>query len=325
MKKQLTTCLLVFLTLVSLSIADEQPSLSDEEQFVNSVDMTLKLIPAGEFLMGSSHSPEETQKAFEKYWEFSPGPFLGEVPHHRVRLTKPFFMGIHEVTVGQFRKFVTETGYQSDGWDILQGWRGERGLGFSEDWSWQKPGFEQAENHPVCCVSWQDAIAFCKWLTQQEGRKYRLPSEAEWEYACRAGTTSLYWNGNDPEKLNEVANVLDSSAKGVVKAMLGEEATIRSSDGSSFTAPVGSYRSNAFGLFNMHGNVSEWCNDGYSDGYYKTSPSEDPPGYSIYGRKVFRGGNWVSAAAYARSAYREGPLRGERSCFVGFRVVCETE
>ena len=116
-------------------------------------------------------------------------------------------------------------------------------------------------------VSWNDAVAFCEWLTRREKAVYRLPTEAEWEYACRAGTTTLFSSGNDPEGLLSVANVAD----GTLKQKFSGWTTIAGSDKFAFTAPVGSFHANGFGLFDMHGNVWEWCHDWYASGYYAKS------------------------------------------------------
>ena len=122
-------------------------------------------------------------------------------------------------------------------------------------------------------VSWNDAVAFCKWLSRKEGKSYRLPTEAEWEYACRAGTTTRYHSGDDPETLAKVANVADATAKAKFPAW---KWTIKASDGYVFTAPVGQFKPNAFGLYDMHGNARQWCADWYGGDYYGKSPVDDP-------------------------------------------------
>ena len=124
-------------------------------------------------------------------------------------------------------------------------------------------------------VSWNDAVAFCKWLSRKEGKTYRLPTEAEWEYACRAGTTTRYYSGDDPETLAKVANVADATAKAKFPDW---KWTIKASDGYVFTAPVGQFKPNAFGLYDMHGNAWQWCADWYGKDYYGKSPVDDPKG-----------------------------------------------
>jgi sulfatase modifying factor 1 len=126
----------------------------------------------------------------------------------------------------------------------------------------------------VVNVSWNDAVAFAKWLSQKEGKTYRLPTEAEWEYACRAGTTTRYFCGDDAEGLAEVGNVADGTAK----AKHPDWTTIAAQDGFVYTSPVGHYRPNAWGLYDMHGNVLEWCWDCYGSDFYEGSRVDDPAG-----------------------------------------------
>jgi formylglycine-generating enzyme required for sulfatase activity len=165
-------------------------------QTTNSIGVKLVLVPPGEFQMGSRESAEELAKAFKDYGEAPSSVFKDEYPLHRVRITKPFYLGTHEVTVGQFRHFVKDTGYKTD---AEKGTLFAGAIGWKRDtedfernakYSWQNAGFEQTEGHPVVNVSWNDALEFCKWLSGKEGKTYRLPTEAEWEYACRAGTTT---------------------------------------------------------------------------------------------------------------------------------------
>jgi formylglycine-generating enzyme required for sulfatase activity len=188
--------------------------------------MKLVLIPAGEFMMGSGESAEDTAAFFNKsYGEdaLAANDFKDEHPQHRVRIRRSFYLGAYHVTRGQFRQFVTDADYKSDvekhealrafgmgafGWDP-----DKKQFGFNAKYSWRKVGFEQTDEHPVVNVSWNDAVAFCKWLSRKEGNTYRLPTEAEWEYACRAGTTTRYWCGDDPETLAKVGNVKDAAAK----------------------------------------------------------------------------------------------------------------
>ncbi|MFM8704538.1 MAG: formylglycine-generating enzyme family protein, partial [Planctomycetia bacterium] len=199
-------------------------------------------------------------------------------------------------------------------------------------WSWGHPdmnlateaGKQRAFRHPGVNVSWNDAVAFCEWLSRKENKKYRLPTEAEWEYACRAGTPTPFWNGDDPEGLAASDNVADGTAQ----AKFSGWTAIRGRDGHVFTAPVGSFdRPNRFGLEDMHGNVGEWCADWYDDGYYANFPASDPKGPSSAGSfRVIRGGSWSYNPVDCRSAYRnDGLTPTRRSARVGFRVVCELE
>ena len=233
--------------------------------------MQFVLIPAGEFQMGSTGADEDAG--------------IDEKPRHLVRITKPFFLGKYEVTRGQFRKFVESTGYNEN--------------------AWQTPGFEQTDEHPVVNVSWYDAVKYCEWLSKKDGRTYRLPTEAEWEYACRAGSTTHYSFGDNVEDLVRFGNVEGKN------------------DGFDFTAPVGRFRPNAWGLYDMHGNVWEWCSDWYETNYYQGSPADDPQGPSAAASlRVLRGGSWNYPPRFVcRSAYRYGESPEYRKDYLGFRLA----
>ncbi len=194
-------------------------------------------------------------------------------------------------------------------------------LRFSEEYSWRNTGFEQTDEHPVVNVSWNDAVAFCKWLSRKEGKTYRLPTEAEWEYACRAGTTTRYYSGDDPETLAKVANVADAAAKAQFPDW---NHGIKASDGYVFTSPGGQFKPNAFGLYDMHGNVSQWCSDWYSEDYYTKSPTDDPTGPDSGIERVLRGGCWDSVFPSAARDHGSpgGPhFPSTRNCCTGFRVA----
>ena len=165
-------------------------------------------------------------------------------------------------------------------------------------------------------VSWNDAQAFAAWLGRKEGNPYRLPTEAEWEYACRAGTTSLWSIGDDEEDLAAVGNISDGTAK----EKYSDRPGLVARDGYIFTAPVGRFRQNAFGLFDMHGNVWEWCSDGYDADYYKWSPMHDPPGPVGTTFRISRGGSWADASRFCRSADRWISPE-QRGAGTGFRVA----
>ncbi len=291
------------------------------ELITNSIGMKLKLIPAGEFMMGSSISAEEVERQF-KAFEADAQSHSGEQPRHRVRITRPFYLGVHEVTVGQFRRFVNSAGYETEPESDSKGAHGwnefERKFeGPDPKYNWRNSGFVQTDSHPVVNVTWNDAVAFCKWLSRQEEVQYRLPTEAEWEYACRAGTTTLFYNGNDPESLAQVGNVAD----GTFGAKFSAWKPISARDGYVFTAPSGRFQPNSFGLYDMHGNVNEWCSDWYGVDYYETSPITAPSGPDSGSFRVLRGGSWHSDPDGLRSAFRNRSSPEDRFVFVGFRVV----
>ncbi len=308
------------------TIPGGQPALSGSlsKSLTNSIGMKLTLIPAGEFLMGSSESADETL-AFARRTGWKDAQveyFEGETPLHRVRLSQPFYLGTCEVTLGEFRKFVEATGYKTEAEVDGQG-----GFGYTGDekspfaqkpgFTWRDCGLEQSDVSPVINVSWNDAVAFCDWLSRMEGGTYRLPTEAEWEYACRGGTNTRYNCGDDPEGLARVGNVADA-ALAAGEPLPG---AIASSDGYAIASPVGSFKPNAFGLYDMHGNVWEWCADWYDVNYYGNSPPDDPQGPSTGSARVARGGGWVDCAANCRSASHGGISPSLRLYFQGFRVA----
>lgn len=304
----------------------------------NSIGMKLVRIPAGEFRMGNDLSPDEMRKTYPQYGLDEKGePRLDlpdERPSHRVRITKSFYLGQYEVTVGQFRKFV-DAGYQPEsvadgtggyGYDpareVIAG-HGDAFAGRDPKYSWQNPGFAQGDDHPVTNVTWHDAQAMCEWLSAKEGQMYRLPTEAEWEYACRGGTTTYYSCGDDPEALIQVANLYDVDT--LRNWPQWKPFALHGHDGYEFTSPVGTFAPNAFGLYDMHGNVWEWCADWYGEDYYAKSPVDDPRGPDEGHVRVRRGGSWQSWPLYVRSAYRNLNTESTRYTLVGMRLVREDD
>jgi len=290
----------------------------------NSIGMVLVPIPAGEFYMGSRLSAAELAKRFGLPADAAE-LFEDEHPRHRVTLTKPFYLGATEVTKGQFRQFVLAENYRTEAETD-----GKGGFGFNSSmgnfegpdpkYSWKNSGFAQTDDHPVVNVSWNDAQAFCKWLSVKEGVTYRLPTEAEWEYACRAGTTSLYHNGDDPEDLVSVGNVLDASAKAkFTEIPIPASFFLKASDGYAFTAPVGRFRASPWGLHDMHGNVFEWCQD--VSGEYPSGDVTDPMGPLQGEGRVLRGGSFFPNASSLRSANRSLNPPDVRSLHYGFRAA----
>ena len=301
----------------------------------NSVGMKLVWIPAGTFLMGSDESPDALAKDFPGLEQTRFSQLQDEGSAHEVAITRAFYLGQHEVTVGQFRRFVEASGYVPQ--SVADG---TGGYGYNPDYvsrrlphqdafegrdtrySWRNPGFAQTDNDPVVNVSWNDAQAMARWLSRTEGRTYRLPTEAEWEYACRAGTQTRYHSGNRPESLTGVANVFDASARPHWPAW--ENHALNSTDGFAFTAPVGQFAPNAFGLHDMHGNVWEWTSDWHDEGYYAQSPRQNPTGPQDGSVHVRRGGSWHTWPFYARCSYRNWNSASTRYTLVGFRLVMET-
>ncbi len=234
----------------------------------NSIEMKLVLIPPGEFMMGAADSDKEAYYGYEK-------------PQHRVTISRPFYMGETEVTQGQ--------------WKAVMGtepWKGEEYV-------------KEGTNYPATYVSWEDAVEYCRRLSERDGREYRLPTEAEWEYACRGGSTGRYSFGDDVSELGRYAwfdeNAWNKDEK--------------------YAHLVRQKLANPFGLFDMHGNVYEWCSDWYGEKYYGESPSADPTGPNDGESRVRRGGGWSNIAWFSRSAFRSRDTPTFRNNLLGFRLV----
>lgn len=300
--------------------ADALGRIGPAADFVNSIGVKMVLIPPDEFMMGSGDSAYQVARAFAKYGATS-GRYLHEHPRHAVRITRPFYLGAYEVTVREFRRFVDDTGYKTDAERDGKGGYGydfrTNTFGMSPRYSWRDSGFQQTDSQPAVNVSWSDTVAFCRWLSRKEAKEYRLPSEAEWEYACRGGTATRYWFGDAPELLVQVDNIADATAREI----LPRSKALSAEDGYIFTAPVGVYRPNPFGLYNMHGNVSEWCADWYDADYYERSPPDDPIGPTSGLYRVLRGGSCYYAPDYARSANRLRGSQDYRNYCTGFRIA----
>ena len=303
-------------------------------RWTNSLGMTFVRIPAGRFVMGSHESPEALAR---DYPLLEPRRFtlLGdEAPLHQVHIRRTFYLGQHEVTVGQFRRFIAASGYrpesEADGtggygynphYDPATTRRGDAFEGRDPRYSWRDPGFAQGDDHPVVNVTWNDAQALAAWLSAREGHRYRLPTEAEWEYACRAGTRTRYPHGDDPAGLVRTANVFDQDAAPYWPRW--QQHALPGHDGHAFTAPVGSYAPNAFGLHDMVGNAWEWTADWHEDDYYSRSPAQDPQGPAQGSVRVRRGGSWHTWPFYARCAFRNWNTPQTRYPLVGMRLVRE--
>ncbi|HEV3417651.1 MAG TPA: formylglycine-generating enzyme family protein [Pirellulales bacterium] len=268
----------------------------------NPIGMTLVLVPPGEFVMGSPESEKDSE-----------GYHKANEVQHRVRITRPFYLGAYPVRVRDFRKFVDESHYKTEserdgkgGWGMVNGRMQQ-----DPTINWRNPGFEQTDESPVVEVSWNDAIAFCDWLTSKEAKNYRLPTEAEWEYACRAGTTTAYSFGDSCNGTQANCNGFFPFGTDVKGPYLKR------------TSKVGSYTPNQFGLFDMHGNVCEFCSDWYEHYYHKVSPVDDPPGPPSGLGRITRNGSWFHPAVACRSADRGGGEPTRSGLDTGLRVVRE--
>jgi formylglycine-generating enzyme required for sulfatase activity len=269
-------------------------------RFTNTLGMEFALIPAGRFTMGSPASES--------------GRRDNEGPQHDVTISQPFFLGIHEVTVGQFRVFTEKSGYQTLPESSRMGAQGYDKA--THTWpsdpqrTWRNPGWPQSDRDPVVCVTWHDARAFCEWLSRLEERSYRLPTEAEWEYACRGGTTAPFASGHTLSSFQANFNG---------EFPYGTDA--RRGPNHERPVPVGSYQLNQFGIHDMHGNVTEWCADGYQD--YAAAPQTDPLGALSSDYRIYRGGSWFHRGQEARAAIRGRNWPEVAFDFIGFRVVCK--
>ncbi|MDR1787871.1 MAG: formylglycine-generating enzyme family protein [Treponema sp.] len=272
-------------------------------------------ITGGAFWMGSLDTEEGRGK--------------DEGPRHAVTVSD-FLMARYEVTVKDFRAFVEATGYVTDAERAGAGYAFAGGKwGVQETASWKSPLFVQDDNEPVVLVSWIDAAQYCNWLSRQEGYRpvytirgakveqnfaasgYRLPTEAEWEYACRAGTYSRFFTGR-------TITTNDANFNGTMRGP-GDGSSWRAGVYRKKPVPVGSFPPNAFGLFDMHGNVAEWCGDWYAS--YGAELVHDPHGPSSGRRKVIRGGGWDLSARFVRSAARTLNTVSFRSSYLGFRLA----
>ena len=258
------------------------------------------VIPAGRFNMGSP--PSENQRDDD------------EGPVHRVKVAA-FALSKTEITRGQFAEFVKHTKYDAGDkcWTLAEGKFAER------DGNWRKPGYPQNNKHPVTCINWDDAQAYAKWLSRKTRKKYRLPTEAEWEYAARAGTrSSRYW-GNNPDLACRYANVADKTAMARIPATMAW-LSHNCTDHYAYTAPVGRYRANAFGLKDMLGNEWEWTEDIYHDSY-DGAPADGRAWQGQGNYHVLRGGSWNSDPQNVRAAVRNSNKAALRFSFFGFRLA----
>jgi len=321
----------------------------------NSIGMDMVRLDGGKFIRGMSGGERKIALAFP---HSTSAQFFGnpESPAHWTWITKPFEIATTEVTVGQFRAFVEVTGYKTTaenaakeslgivGWaptdpelPLYQSRDFERG----PDVTWRAPGFKQNDDHPVTGVTLADARAFAAWLSKKEGRTYRLPTETEWEFACRAGTETFFSFGDAARGvIHKHANIADSELEkerrlAATRNWLNDWDKLPG-DGAAFTAAVGSYPANAFGLHDMHGNVWEWCEDLWLDTVYtefKRPKYDKPNGIALdpvnrdrpqteaNDFHVIRGGAWCAGPIVCRSSMRSFWDADDAACYIGFRLA----
>jgi formylglycine-generating enzyme required for sulfatase activity len=254
------------------------------------------VIPPGEFSMGDETGPP------------------AERPAHRVRVAAPFALGKYLVTRREYTRFIEATRREESGCDVRRGdsWNPDPGL------SWRDAGFPQGPRHPVVCVSWQDAAAYAEWLSRITGKSYRLPTEAEWEYGARGGTTTRFYWGDDPSLMCRYENDVDESW--IEQFHFNAAATCQ--DGFAYTSPVGTFAPNQFGLYDMLGNAFQWVADCWTESY-AGAPGDASVAVTSGGAcaRTFRGGSWNRNPAGVRASLRVRDDTGRPGNVIGFRVA----
>jgi sulfatase modifying factor 1 len=267
----------------------------------------LIVVPPGAFKMGLQPETARDQAR------------AAPLPQHEVKIRAAFLIGLTEVTRDEFAAFAKATGYRPERGCTTYD-RAERTFAESRAHNWQDPGFAQTGRDPVVCVDWRDANAYVNWLSKESGKRYRLPSEAEWEYAARAGTqSSLYWGS--PGDACTFGNVADGSNLRIRDSQIPNRDFFACTDGFAFTAPVAAFKPNAFGLYDVIGNVWEWTQDCFNPSY-DGAPTNGAAWLSgDCGRRIARGGSWTSPARHVTVTFRDPDPATYRSSYLGFRVV----
>ncbi|MBT4691916.1 MAG: formylglycine-generating enzyme family protein [Planctomycetaceae bacterium] len=253
-----------------MQVAAEKAAILAGDPITNTLHMTFNNIPVGSFIMGSPKTEKNRQV---------------DEQQHKVTISRTFYMQTTEVTQGQWKALMD-----------TEPWKG-------------KGNVKEGANYPATWVNRGDALAFCAKLSEKESKIYRLPTEAEWEYACRAGTRTTWNFGNDVNELSDYAWYSENTVD------IGEP----------YAHQVKLKKSNAFGLYDMHGNVWEWCLDYYGEDYYEQSIENDPRGQTRGSLRVLRGGSWGGSARDARSAFRGRNEAGSHNLNDGFRLIRELD
>ncbi len=270
-------------------------------------------IPPGSYVKGSPPGEAVGEGAPER-------DAANETPQEPVEVTRAFAVSTYEITRAQFSAFVAEAGYDPDWecitWDFEADAWGARGT----EWSWDTPGIEQAEDHPVLCVSFTDATAYVTWLREKTGEPYRLLTDVEWEYIARDGTQDLRpWpQSSDRSTVCAHANVTDLTTAEALRIDTGDSDShvFPCNDGFAFTAPVGSFPANGFGVHDILGNAWEWV-----EGCMYTTPEDGEEAVENCDERLIRGGAWQAKAWYVRPAKRDWAPFWLRSARVGLRVA----
>lgn len=258
----------------------------------------MELIPPGEFMMGTLDETLKNTPASTRQRELKYKVLTADLPHHLARITRPFYISRREISRKEFRQFADQARYRSD---AERDGRGGTDFNSSErnpqiTWSSDLSG-KLSDDHPATNLTWYDARNFCSWMTRTHPRfKFDLPAESQWEYACRAGSTTP-WFSPDQQQLSRFGWFESTQ-----------------------THPCGQLEPNAFGLYDMHGNVAEWCGDFFSDEESFSNPVNNPSGPQSGTLRILRGGSASQEAFFCRSAYREGRLPVTRDALTGFRI-----
>ncbi len=274
------------------------------------------VIPSGKFVMGST--PTETAAA-----KVREDTAAREWPAHPVSIRKPFAIGRFEVSRGEYQAFVAATGRADGGncitWDQAAGkWQSVAAA------TWREPGFPQADDHPAVCVDLADSTAFALWLSSRTGQRYRLPTEAEWEYVARAGTSTMQTWGDGYDRICDYANASDLT-RADAHGGLAEDPTrfVDCRDGFVYTSPVGRFPPNPFGLSDVIGNVWEWVQDCYKETYEGAPKDGSAWSWPDCKRRVVRSGSWYGREWFLRPAARSREEPSFRAATLGLRVVRE--